>query len=128
MITAEGPQLIEYNVRFGDPEAQVLMPRLTSDLGAALFAAADGVLKDFTLRWSDDVALTVVMAARGYPGAVEKGSEIRASPPPRIAGRARLPCGHEAGRRPPRRPRRARAHVTALGAPSRRRRRRPTRR
>jgi phosphoribosylamine--glycine ligase len=77
MITAEGPQLIEYNVRFGDPEAQVLMPRLTSDLGAALFAAADGVLKDFTLRWSDDVALTVVMAARGYPGAVEKGSEIR---------------------------------------------------
>jgi phosphoribosylamine--glycine ligase len=77
MITAEGPQLIEYNVRFGDPETQVLMPRLKSDLLAAMVAAADGVLKSVDLRWSDEAALTVVMAAKGYPGAVEKGSEIR---------------------------------------------------
>jgi phosphoribosylamine--glycine ligase len=77
MITDDGPQLIEYNVRFGDPETQVLMPRLKSDLLAAMVAASDGVLKNFDLRWSDEAALTVVMAARGYPGAVEKGSEIR---------------------------------------------------
>jgi phosphoribosylamine---glycine ligase len=77
MITAEGPKLIEYNVRFGDPETQVLMPRLKSDLLAALLATADGVLKTFDLRWHDDVALTVVMATKGYPGAYGKGSEIR---------------------------------------------------
>jgi phosphoribosylamine--glycine ligase len=77
MITAEGPKLIEYNVRFGDPECQVLMMRLKSDLLAALVAAADGVLGRFDLRWHDDVALTVVMAARGYPGTHETGSEIR---------------------------------------------------
>jgi phosphoribosylamine--glycine ligase len=77
MITSDGPKLIEYNVRFGDPEAQVLLPRLRGDLAAAMLAACDGVLKTFSLRWSDAVALTVVMAARGYPGAVERGSEIR---------------------------------------------------
>ena len=77
MITAEGPQLIEYNVRFGDPETQVLMPRLKSDLLAALLATADGVLKTFDLRWHDDAALTVVMAANGYPGDVQRGSEIK---------------------------------------------------
>lgn len=77
MITGEGPKLIEYNVRFGDPEAQVLMMRLKSDLLPALLATCDGVLKDFDLRWHEAAALTVVMAARGYPGAYEKGSEIR---------------------------------------------------
>jgi phosphoribosylamine--glycine ligase len=77
MITAEGPKLIEYNVRFGDPETQVLVVRLKSDLLAALLATADGVLKTFDLRWRDDAALTVVMAAKGYPGTPEKGSEIR---------------------------------------------------
>jgi phosphoribosylamine--glycine ligase len=77
MVTADGPKLIEYNVRFGDPEAQVLMPRLNSDLVAAMLAACDGRLGDVDLSWSDDAALTVVMATRGYPGAVEKGSEIR---------------------------------------------------
>jgi phosphoribosylamine---glycine ligase len=77
MIGPAGPKLVEYNVRFGDPEAQVLMPRLKSDLAAALLAACDGVLKDFTLRWSDEAALTVVLAAEGYPGAVRTGSEIR---------------------------------------------------
>ena len=77
MITSSGPQLIEYNVRFGDPETQVLMMRLKSDLLAALLATADGVLSSFDLRWSDDVALTVVMAANGYPGTPQKGSEIK---------------------------------------------------
>jgi phosphoribosylamine--glycine ligase len=77
MITASGPKLIEYNVRFGDPETQVLMMRLKSDLLAALLATADGVLSNFDLRWSDDAALTVVMAANGYPGAPLKGTEIK---------------------------------------------------
>jgi phosphoribosylamine---glycine ligase len=76
MITREGPKLIEYNVRFGDPECQVLMLRLKSDLVPALIAARDGVLKSFDLRWRDDAALTVVMAAKGYPGAYAKGSAI----------------------------------------------------
>jgi phosphoribosylamine--glycine ligase len=78
MITADGPKLIEYNARFGDPETQVLMMRLKSDLLAALLATADGVLKNFDLRWYDEAALTVVMAAIGYPGVPEKGTEISA--------------------------------------------------
>ena len=77
MITKDGPKLIEYNVRFGDPETQVLMMRLKSDILAALVASADGVLANFDLRWSDDVALTVVMAAMGYPGPPLKGTEIK---------------------------------------------------
>jgi phosphoribosylamine--glycine ligase len=76
MITAKGPQLIEYNTRFGDPECQVLMLRLMSDLLPALLAARDGQLKNFDLRWYPHAALTVVMAANGYPGSYEKGSEI----------------------------------------------------
>jgi phosphoribosylamine--glycine ligase len=76
MITASGPQLIEYNVRFGDPETQVLMLRLTSDIVPALLAACDGQLKNFDLRWSGDAALTVVMAAKGYPGSYERGTVI----------------------------------------------------
>src|SRR5690606_34746670 len=77
MITPEGPKLIEFNVRFGDPECQVLMMRLKSDLLPALMATVDGVLGNFDLRWHDDTALTVVMAANGYPGTPAKGSEIR---------------------------------------------------
>ncbi|MEX1083146.1 MAG: phosphoribosylamine--glycine ligase, partial [Xanthobacteraceae bacterium] len=76
MLTAQGPKLIEYNVRFGDPECQVLMLRLMSDLVPALVAARDGMLKNFDLRWYPDVALTVVMAAKGYPGSYAKGSAI----------------------------------------------------
>jgi phosphoribosylamine--glycine ligase len=76
MISADGPKLIEFNVRFGDPECQVLMLRLMSDLVPALIAARDGMLKTFDLRWYDDVALTVVMAAKGYPGSYAKGSLI----------------------------------------------------
>ena len=77
MLTATGPQLIEYNVRFGDPECQVLLPRLKSDLLPALLAARDGVLKDFDLRWHDEAALCVVLAAKGYPDDPLRGSEIR---------------------------------------------------
>src|SRR5450631_857076 len=76
MITKDGPQLIEYNVRFGDPECQVLMLRLMSDLVPALLAARDGQLKNFDLRWYPDAALTVVMAAKGYPGNYKKGTPI----------------------------------------------------
>ncbi|HEY4123160.1 MAG TPA: phosphoribosylamine--glycine ligase [Rhizomicrobium sp.] len=77
MITREGPKLIEYNCRFGDPECQVLMLRLKSDLATALIAARDKQLHHLDLRWRDEAALTVVMAANGYPGDYEKGSEIR---------------------------------------------------
>jgi phosphoribosylamine--glycine ligase len=77
MITRNGPKLIEYNTRFGDPETQVLMLRLKDDLLLLLKAAADGGLHQMSARWNDDPALTVVMAARGYPAAPEKGSVIR---------------------------------------------------
>jgi phosphoribosylamine--glycine ligase len=77
MLTATGPRLIEYNVRFGDPECQALMVRLRSDLLLALLAAVDGGLRDFDLRWDARPSLTVVMAAAGYPGAYAKGTEIR---------------------------------------------------
>jgi phosphoribosylamine--glycine ligase len=76
MITAQGPKLIEYNARFGDPETQVLMLRLMSDLVPALIASRDGQLRNFDLRWYPDAALTVVMAANGYPGSYERGSVI----------------------------------------------------
>ena len=77
MITDSGPKLLEYNVRFGDPECQVLLMRLMSDLLPALLAAHDGVLKTFYLRWFPETALCVVMAAKGYPGESVKGSEIK---------------------------------------------------
>ena len=77
MVTESGPKLLEYNVRFGDPECQVLMTRIMSDPLPALIASADGVLDTFDLRWYDAVALTVVMASPGYPGDYEKGSEIK---------------------------------------------------
>jgi len=77
MITDQGPKLIEYNVRFGDPECQVLMMRLKDDIVALMLAAADGTLDKMSVRWWPEAALTVVMAARGYPGAVDKGSEIK---------------------------------------------------
>lgn len=76
MIDAKGPKLIEYNCRFGDPECQVLMLRLMSDIVPALLAAHDGGLKNFDLRWYDDAALTVVMAAKGYPGDHVKNTVI----------------------------------------------------
>jgi len=77
MLTDDGPKLLEYNVRFGDPECQVLCLRLISDLLPALIAACDGALSTVDLRWTDEPALTVVMATKGYPEAYRKGSEIR---------------------------------------------------
>jgi len=78
MITAEGPKLIEFNVRFGDPEAQVLIPRLKSDLLELLVATARGDLSGVAPAWREEAALTVVLATRGYPvGVIETGSEIR---------------------------------------------------
>ena len=77
MLTADGPKVIEFNCRLGDPEAQVLLPRLLSDLIPAMFAARDGVLDQFDLRWYEDAAVCVVMAANGYPGSYDKGTEIK---------------------------------------------------
>lgn len=77
MVMDSGPRLLEYNVRFGDPECQVLLTRLMSDVLPALIASADGVLDSFDLRWYDEAALTVVMASEGYPGDYEKGTEIK---------------------------------------------------
>ena len=80
MVTAEGPKLIEYNARFGDPECEVLCLRLMSDLVPALLACTDGTLRNFALRWYPETALAVVMATKGYPGAVQNGSVIRNLP------------------------------------------------
>ena len=77
MITAGGPQLIEYNVRFGDSECQPMMMRLKDDILMLMKAAVDGLLWTMSARWRDEAALCVVMAANGYPGAYEKGSPIR---------------------------------------------------
>jgi phosphoribosylamine--glycine ligase len=76
ILTKDGPKLIEYNCRFGDPEAQVLMMRLKDDLVTLLLACCDGTLDKVSARWNDDVALTVVMCAKGYPGDVVKGTDI----------------------------------------------------
>jgi phosphoribosylamine---glycine ligase len=76
MLTEQGPKLFEYNVRFGDPECQVLMLRMMSDIVPAFLAACDGQLKNFDLRWYPDPSLTVVMATKGYPGDYKKGSVI----------------------------------------------------
>jgi len=85
MITEKGPELIEYNVRFGDPECQVLMMRMKSDLLELLYAAATGTLDGMKVDWRDESALTVVMASRGYPGAYEKNTPIAALPEPSAA-------------------------------------------
>jgi len=76
MITDKGPELIEYNARFGDPECQVLLMRLKSDVLPLLLTVADGTLKNASAEWHDEVALCVVMAALGYPEAYDKGTEI----------------------------------------------------
>lgn len=80
MITAKGPELIEYNVRFGDPECQVLMMRMKSDLLPLLYAAATGTLAGMEAEWRDETALTVVMASKGYPGSYDKNTPIAALP------------------------------------------------
>lgn len=77
MITKNGPKLLEYNIRFGDPEAQSLIPRYEGDLVELLMSAADGNLRDVNVKLSDKTALCVVMAANGYPGDYEKNTEIK---------------------------------------------------
>ncbi|MCS6878725.1 MAG: phosphoribosylamine--glycine ligase [Geminicoccaceae bacterium] len=77
MIGPEGPKLLEFNVRMGDPECQVILPRLMTDFGQLAFGAVDGVLASMSLRWYPNHALGVVLATRGYPGPVQRGSEIR---------------------------------------------------
>jgi phosphoribosylamine--glycine ligase len=77
MLTETGPKLLEFNVRFGDPECEVLVPRLMSDLLPILIASRDGQLKNVSVRWHDRSALCVIMAGRGYPGEPLKGTVIR---------------------------------------------------
>jgi phosphoribosylamine---glycine ligase len=76
ILTKDGPKLIEYNCRFGDPETQVIMPRLRDDILTLMMATAHGTLDKVSVRWKDDVALCVVMAAKGYPGDVVTGTPI----------------------------------------------------
>ncbi|MDR1084827.1 MAG: phosphoribosylamine--glycine ligase [Deltaproteobacteria bacterium] len=76
MVTLNGPKLLEFNARFGDPETQALMPLLKSDLAEVFLATAEGRLEDIKLEWSDQSAATVVMSAEGYPGAYRKGDLI----------------------------------------------------
>src|SRR5690606_20708581 len=77
MLTEGGPKLVEYNARFGDPECQVMMMRMESDVLPLLHATATGTLKGHDVVWKDQFALTVIMATQGYPGSYGKGSEIR---------------------------------------------------
>lgn len=77
MITEDGPKLIEYNARFGDPETQVLLMRLKTDLLPALIACADGTLDQINLDWDRSAAICVVMAANGYPAEYKKGTSIK---------------------------------------------------
>ena len=76
MLTPEGPKIVEFNVRFGDPETQVVLPRLESDLVEVMLAVAEGRPEDVQLEWSDDWAVSVVLASEGYPGSYEKGKVI----------------------------------------------------
>jgi phosphoribosylamine--glycine ligase len=76
MLTSEGPKVLEYNARFGDPETQVVMLRMESDLLPVLWACTEGTLQDVRLEWSEDTAVCVVLASPGYPQAYTKGIKI----------------------------------------------------
>ena len=76
MVTERGPRVVEFNVRFGDPETQVVLPRMTSDIVPVLVACARGGLADVPVVYADTPCVTVVMASGGYPGGYEKGKEI----------------------------------------------------
>ncbi len=95
MLTAEGPKLLEFNARFGDPETQVIMPRLESDALEAFYMVATGKLDALDLRWTDQVAVCVVLASDGYPGSYEKGKVILGiEEAERARWRHGVPCGH----------------------------------
>lgn len=76
MLTPEGPKVLEFNARFGDPETQVVLPRLEGDLVNVMLAVAEGRPEDIVLSWSDKWAVSVVLASEGYPGSYEKGKVI----------------------------------------------------
>ena len=76
MLTPAGPKVLEFNARFGDPETQVVIPRLENDLVEVMLAVAEGRLSEVELRWSDRWAVTVVLTSAGYPGSYEKGKVI----------------------------------------------------
>jgi phosphoribosylamine--glycine ligase len=76
MITAEGPKVVEFNCRFGDPETQVILPRMASDMVPALLACCDGTLDEVDVAWRPGACVSVVMASGGYPKAYEKGKAI----------------------------------------------------
>jgi phosphoribosylamine--glycine ligase len=76
ILTAEGPKVLEFNVRFGDPETQAVLPRLESDIVPAMLAAVEGGLEDVALRWREDPCVTVVVASGGYPGDYRKGYPV----------------------------------------------------
>lgn len=98
MISPKGIKVLEYNVRFGDPECQVLMLRLDGDFLAALLAAAEGRLGDVSLNWHDETAMVVVMAAKGYPGSYQKGTVISAlDQAVKVEGAAVFHAGTKAG-------------------------------
>jgi len=90
MLTADGPKLIEYNVRFGDPETQAMMLRLDSDFLEMLQATTTGKLDSIVPQWNDDAALTVVMASKGYPGPYDKGSKIEGIENAEVAGSVKV--------------------------------------
>ena len=99
MITAEGPRVLEFNCRFGDPETQAILPRLKSDLLPLLEATIDGKLERTTIEWDERAAVTVVMASGGYPGKYDVGKPISGLEKAALPGRADLPCGHAARER-----------------------------
>ncbi len=119
MLTPDGPRLIEYNVRFGDPECQALLPLLRSDLLPALLAACDGELARFDLRWRTEAAVAVVMAAAATPARPRAGTLIDGlRGRRRRAGRADLPGRHPRRRRPPAGRWRPGAHPGAAPGPT----------
>lgn len=97
MLTKAGPMLIEYNVRFGDPETQALMLRLDCDLGELLLACAEGRLAEVPARWSADTAVTVVMASKGYPEAPRTGTVIKGVADAEATGAVVFHAGTRAG-------------------------------
>ena len=100
MLTADGPKVLEFNARFGDPEAQVYLPRLENDLLDVLEASTDGTLAKMELRWRPEAAVCVVMAAGGYPGTPVKGAVIRGlDEAGKLPGCESFPCGRGAAGR-----------------------------
>lgn len=98
MLTDEGPKVLEFNVRFGDPETQAVLPRLASDLAPALLATIEGTVAELEMQWSPEYCVCVVIASGGYPGSYQTGVPITGLSRRRGCGRTDLPCGDRAGR------------------------------